>query len=255
MEKENELDDFLGNVNNDFSQNDEKNPLEVESTEEHLEETTQEVEEKEEKLPFNKDPKVQRFIEKELSKRLAGIEERINQVSNKGDKDEEEDDFYVRLIGNDTPEKIAFIKEAKLREERREQRAAETAYQKLLEEKQREEAEIKQVEETLYNSIEEIEENYGVDLTSKDPVVKKTRVDFLKYVEKVAPKDANGEILYLPDMNATFETFQELRKKASTAGRAKDLASRGTSRSGDVLSTPTQRITFDNIDELIKNNL
>jgi len=254
MDKENEVDDFLGNVNNDFSQNDEKNPLEVEVTEEHSEETTQE-EKVEEKLPFNKDPKVQRFIEKELSKRLAGIEEKINNVSNQNSNQEDEDDFYVRLIGNDTPEKIAFIKEAKAREERREQLSIERAYQRLTEENQREEAEIKQVEETLYNSIDQIEEDYGVDLTSNDPVVKKTRVDFLKYVEKVAPKDENGEILYLPDMNATFETFQELRKKASSTGRAKDLASRGTSRSGDVLNTPTQRITFDNIDELIKNNL
>jgi len=254
MDKENAVDDFLGNVNNDFSQNDEKNPLEVEVPEEHSEETTQE-EQVEEKLPFNKDPKVQRFIEKELSKRLAGIEEKINNVSKQGNNQEDEDDFYVRLIGNDTPEKIAFIKEAKLREERREQLSVERAYQKLTEEKQREEAETREVEEQLYNSINEIEETYGVDLTSKDPVVKKTRVDFLKYVEKIAPKDSNGEILYMPDMNSAFETFQELRKRPSSTGRAKDLASRGTSRSGDVSNTPTQRITFDNIDELIKNQL
>lgn len=252
MNKENELDDFLGNVENDFSQ-DKENPLDVEATEEHSEETTQEVE-KEEKLPFNKDPKVQRFIEKELSKRLAGIEERISKVTNQGEK-QDEDDFYVRLIGNDTPEKLAFIKEAKAREDRREELAAERAYQRLVEEKQREESQEQEVEEMLTNSIEEIEEEFNVDLTSKDPVVKKTRVDFLKYVEKIAPKDANGEILYLPDMVSTFETFQELRKKASTNERAKDLASRGTSRSGDVTNTPSQRITFDNIDELLKQQL
>lgn len=253
MEKENELDDFLGNVNNDFSQ-DKENPLDVEGTEKHSEKTTQEVEEKEEKLPFNKDPKVQRFIEKELSKRLAGIEERINQVSSKGDT-EDEDDYYVRLIGNDTPEKIAFIKEAKAREERQIQLSEERAYQRLISERDREEAQEREVEDMLANSIDEIEEEFNIDLTSKDPVAKKTRVDFLKYVEKIAPKDEDGEIVYLPDMRSTFETFQELRKKASTNERAKDLASRGTTRSGDVTNTPSQRITFDNIDELLKQQL
>ena len=252
MEKETELDDFLGNVDNDFSQ-DEKNPLDVEVTEEHSEETTQEVEKEEKPLPFNKDPKVQRFIEKELSKRLAGIEDRISQVSKQGGNQEDEDDFYVRLIGNDTPEKIAFIKEAKARDERNLQMLEERAYQRLIQEREREESAEKEVENILAESIENIEDEYGVDLTSKDPVVKKTRVDFLKYVEKIAPKDENGEITSFPDMNSAFETFQELRKRTSNNGRAKDLASRGTSRSGDVTNTPTQRITFDNIDELIAN--
>jgi len=254
MPKEtNVLDEFLGNVeeNNDFAQP-EKNPLDV--TEKVIENTQEgESEEKKpERIPFAKDPKVQKFIEKELNKRLAEFERKIDKVSEKSEN-KDEDDFWLRLIGDDKPEKLSFIKEAKVREEKMQQIAEEKAFQRLQAERNREEIEVSQSQEELENSIDEIEEEFNIDLTSNDPIVRKTRQDFLKYVEKIAPKDREGEIIAFPDMLSAFETFNQLRTKTSSNARAKDLASKGVSRQGETATVSNERPTFDNVDDLIKN--
>lgn len=236
----NELDNFL----NEFEDKDllKEEPISEPSTQDETKE--------EEKVPFHKDPKVQRYLEKEIAKRIEGIEKKIDAKPEV--KHEDDDDYYVRLIGNDTPEKIAFIKEAKAREERMLQQAEERAFNKLSEERERELREEKEAEEYLVNAIDDLEDTFNVDLTSKDPVAKKTRVDFLKFVEKIAPKDSEGNIINYPDMTSAFETFQATRPKNNSNEKAKDLASRSMSRSGDSISTPEKRVTFDNIDEVLR---
>jgi len=130
--------------------------------------------------------------------------------------------------------------------------AEERAFNKLSQREQEALEADRQAEEKLTLAIEDIEENFNVDLTSKDPVSRKTRVDFMNFVEKIAPKNSRGEIIDYPDMNSAFETFQEMRKSTPTSSRAKDLASRSLKRSGDAIAKPQERITFDNIDEILE---
>ena len=87
-------------------------------------------------------------------------------------------------------------------------------------------------QEELETYFEEIEEEYNVDLSSNSAASKALRSQFIEYVRKIAPKDENGEVAAFPDLVASFEEFQEKNKRP--ASRAKELASRGMTRSGDA---------------------
>lgn len=211
----------------------------------------QEIQE-EKPSPFNKDPKVQKFIEKEIAKRL----ESFKPEPVKPETVTEEDDFYARLIGNDTPEKVAMIKEYKAREERLLGQAEERAFNRL---SAREKEALKadqEAEQELENAFENIEENFGVDITSNAPLAKKTRQEFVSFVEKIAPKDRNGDIVDYPDMQSAWETFNEIKKATSTPSRAKELASRSMQRSTETSSEPVLkrgRTPFSNSDDFIES--
>ena len=200
-------------------------------------------------LPFNKDPKVQKFIEKEISKRLAEFEPKEDKPAPTQAVD---DDYYVRLIGNDTPEKVAMIKEAIARDERMLQQAEERAFNRLSQAEQEEVKADQEAEEQLANAFENIEENFDVDITSNNALAKKTRQEFVSFVEKIAPKDRNGDIVDYPDMNSAWETFSEIKKSTATPSRAKELASRSMARSSEAPSIKdTKGLNFDNIIEHI----
>ena len=242
----NAVQDFLDSESEFGSESD---PLEVveETKVEPTTEVTEEV--KEEPLPFHKDPKVQRFIDRQVAKALetkgSAEKEFVRETK------QETDDYYERLIGNDTPEKIAMIREAKARDERLLEEAEKRAFSRLSAEKQKEIEDENNAKEQLDSSLENIEEQFSVDITSNDPVAKKLRVDFLKFAERLAPKDQDGNIIDYPDMTTAFETFQE-RKTAPTSTRAKDLASRSVGRSSEVSSKPQERITFDTFDRFLE---
>jgi hypothetical protein len=246
----NEADDFLSGLdesNKEFEEN--PNPFGEEETLETKE--AEEAPEEEKPLPFHKDPKVQRYVEKQIAKALDGRPVEKEFVKEAG---ESADDYYERLIGNDTPEKLAMIREAKARDEKLLAQAEERAFSRLTQEQQKEVEADRQAEEELDNSIEEIEETFNVDLTSNNPVARKTRVDFMKFVERIAPKNRNGEITEYPDMNAAFETFQSTKQTAQPS-RAKDLAARGVARSAEVSDKPQERLSFDNADNIFSRLL
>ena len=244
------VDEFLGNLNPENDEfNDNQDPFAPKEPEQGVKDEEEEIDPKKEEkhIPFHKDPKVLRFIEKEIQKRTTKIEEKPAES-----KKEDEDDYWVRLIGNDTPEKVAMVREAKQREERLLQQAEERSFNRLSTEKQRELEAERQADEHLANAIDDIEDTYGVDLTSKDPVARKHRVDFMNFIEKIAPKNSDGEIIEFPDMISAYETFKELKQSVKTPNRAKELASRSMGRSNDTVEKPQERITFDNMDSFIE---
>jgi hypothetical protein len=241
----NELDSFLGDLKEDNN-----NPFnETETTTEKEVEKEAEEEPKEEKpLPFNKDPKVQRYIERQVAKALEGrgsVEKEFVHET-KGD----EDDYYARLIGNDTPEKLAMIKEAKARDEKLLTQAEERAYNRLTQSQQEEVQAERQAEEELETALDEIEEKFDIDITSNEPVAKKTRVDFLKFVERIAPKNGDGEITEYPDMMEAYETFKDMKSKPSSASKAKDISSRSMGRSGDSATTEKKTMSWRDVDRM-----
>ncbi len=205
-------------------------------------------EEKEEKLPFHKDPKIQRFIEKEISKRLPQKEERIESVPSKGDFKETIDAFAV-VIGNDTPEKVNAIKNLEKAFISLDERSVKRAEERIEEIRRQEEEEEKQAVEELNNAFEFIEENYDVDLTSRR--AEKLRTEFVSFVEKIAPKDRNGDVIDYPDMNSAWETFSEIKKSTSTPSRAKELASRSMTRSTENTSVAPKKMDWQAVDEFM----
>lgn len=192
-----------------------------------------EVEGKEEKsVPFHRDPKVQKYIEKQVEKALKDHKPAESQFKQEV-KDLTLPDSFVKLVGNDTAEKQQVLKDLDgyfktLKGEARQEFLDDLKEQ----EKAKKEADTKASEE-LDTYFEEIEGSYGVDLSSDSASAKQLRSQFIDYVRKIAPKNAEGEVTGFPDLISAYDEFQS-RQARPTASRAKQLASRGLSRSGDT---------------------
>lgn len=250
-----ELDEFMaglgGGAPTDPLQKKEDDPFNHLEKKEEVDEVVEE--QKEEKpLPFNKDPKIQKFIEKEISKRIAEIKPEPRE--DKPQLDTEREELLAQVFGNDTPEKIAIGQRfGKYLDSLKGSAKAEA----LAELESREYAQVeadKEAERELETAFENIEENYDIDFSTT--LGKKTRQEFASFVEKIAPKDQYGDIVDYPDMNSAWETFSDLKKSTGTPNRAKELASRSMQRSAETSSEPVLkrgRTPFSNSDEFIES--
>lgn len=239
MENEpNAVDEFLQDLKNEPA--DDPFP----STETQGEEKT-EVEgtgEEAKPLPFHKDPKIQKYIKDEISKHVPEPTPVVQPVNT-----DEIDEVLTRIIGNDSQEKLSAIKDFKKVLLDREERGAQLAYDRLKEEQEEQKRQEREAEESLNSGFETIEETFGVNLYANEN--KKLKGQFIDFVKKIAPKDEDGEIVSLPDLSATFETFQSIRKTQSTS-KAKELADRSNERSsGETTHTEPVRRTWDSVEK------
>ncbi len=229
----NELDNFLSDIKEE--------PKDPFAQEEKVEEVKVETEEKSEEkpLPFHKDPKVQRFIDKEIEKRLNNVRPSETERFSKETEDSSDEitDVLTRIIGNDTPERLSAIKDFKKVLLEREERGAQKALEQIQLREQEERQAEEDAQEELTKGFEEVEENFNVDLTSNTAQAKKERIEFVDFITRVAPKDENGDVTQFPDLIETYTLFKET-KKAPTPSRAKELAARGLSRSTDASNAP-----------------
>ena len=107
MENENPsaVDEFLGDLANNGSQ-DPFSGTPDDLFEAPTKPEKEEVVEEKEKIPFNKDPKIQRFIEKQVERKLS--ERTFEQPARESKIDTSESpygDILKEIIGDDTPEK------------------------------------------------------------------------------------------------------------------------------------------------------
>ncbi len=211
-------------------------------------------EDKEEKaLPFNKDPKIQRYIQKQVEKTLADrtTDESRQPVRESKDTESPYGDILKEIIGDDTPEKRNAIDKFNRTFLEREDRIVGSIQQESLAERQAEVQAEAEAEDTLLSGFENIEQEFGVDLYA--PENKKLKGQFIDFIRKVAPKDADGEIADFPDIEGTFETFQSLRQRPTQTVRGKDLASRSIERGSNSSSPKAQeQVTFDNVDSIFE---
>lgn len=251
-ENKTEQEDFLGDLKDDQS----GNPFEPNkddpfaSTEEKGTEAVVTDDKEEKQLPFHKDPKVQRYIERQIAKRIP--EQKTEETP-----DNYFDDVvqaFTQIVGNDTPEKTRALDALKNSLTTLEQRTLERAIERQ-ELQRQEEVEVEQeYDNKLNDGFESIEEETGIDLYA--PQNKKLRVKFIEFVEQVAPKE-DGEISELPDIGATFKAFQNIYKPQSQTNRAKQLASQNMGNTGGEIipKTDTSRLTFDNVGDKIREAL
>ena len=205
-------------------------------------------------MPFNKDPKVQKFIEKEISRRLADFRPEPQSTQTEEDSFKDVIDSFTTVIGNDTPEKVSALNALKKSLSSLDQRASQKAIEQLESIRNEEVEADREAEDELENAFDNIEETFDVDITSNNPIAKKTRQEFVSFVEKIAPKDRNGDIVDYPDMNSAWETFSDIKKSTAQPNRAKDLASRGMRNSAETTSGGFQgRSTFAEAERFIEN--
>lgn len=250
--KDSAVKNFLGETEvevNPFEEN-LKDPFVVEETQEQAKE--EEVAE-EKPLPFHKDPKVQKFIDKEITKRMAELQPtETERFVRETPETDEVTDVLTRLIGNNTPEKVSMVKEFKNILEKGTQRAKEEAIAELRAQQQElVQADI-EAEQELETAFDSIEETFNVDISSNSPLAKKTRQEFVSFVEKIAPKDRNGDIVDFPDMISAFETYQDMKRSTAQPSRAKELANRGMARSTETTVAPQKNMTWNEVDNYIE---
>lgn len=212
----------------------------------------EEVDGEEKPLPFHKDPKVQRYVEKQIAKALKDVPrqsavQEFREVT-KGQEDEITD-VLTRIIGNDTPEKQQGVKDLRKVLNSLEEKGAQRALAELGQQAEAQRQEDVKAQEELDNGFEEIEETFNVDLSSNAPTAKKTRSDFIDYVRKIAPKNEEGEVTAFPDLPSAWEEFQEKAKRPSN-DRAKQLAARGMQRSGDATQQPKTGASWKDVERL-----
>jgi len=205
-------------------------------------------------LPFNKDPKIQKYLEK----REREMEERIKnsfkpEVITKEPEKDEVTDVLVRLIGNDTPEKLSMVKEFKNILDKGTERAKAEAIAELESRQNQADKADRDAEIELETAFDNIEEIFSVDITSNNPIAKKTRQEFVSFVEKIAPKDNNGDIVNYPDMNSAWETFSEMKKATTVPSRAKELANRGMARSAEAQPANQTKVGWEAAEEYISS--
>lgn len=132
-----------------------------------------------------------------------------------------------RIYGTDTPEASAATELLKSALRGVKDEAKAEAIATIREEQERAQAEVKEAEGDIDSMLEEIEDQYGVDLTTNAGAT--TRKSFLTLLERMSPKDSEGNIIAYADPEGVWEALQS-RKKPET--RAKDLASRAGTQSG-----------------------
>lgn len=223
-------------------------------TEPVLSDETEPIEEDDKPLPFHKDPKVQRYVEKEIAKALKDIPAPSAERQFRQEVQDEMDipPELVKIVGNDTADKrealIAFDKYLKTLPAK----AQEMFEQKMLEQEQAIAESDHDAVTELFAGFEDIEDQYGVDLTSGKASAVKLQDSFKEYLRKVSHKNEDGEVDQFADIPAAWEEFQERSAKPSSS-RARELASRGMTRSTDTSTAGPQGKSWKDVDRFFEN--
>lgn len=227
MEK-NEQEDFLAGLDKQDA-----DPLAQSSDDLFAEEgdEVKTVEEKEVKpLPFYKDEKVQKYIEKQIEKRIKDFQPTAQQTFVK-EVSESGDDKIVRaltrLVGDDTDEKRSVLNDLKSALDERDERASQRAYEKLQtiqsERQEQEQRELSEAEDELEEGRSNIESEKGIEVTDRQWDAYK------QFLLKIEPK---GGYVEYPDLVETWDVFTNyVKANRPSNAQAKVLASRGLERS------------------------
>ncbi len=160
---------------------------------------------------------------------------------------------WVALYG-DTPEaKTAWAMQERMfkmhKEEAKKEAIAEfQEQQNAVAEKQ------KEFESFIDSELESLEDEHNIDLTSDAPSARKARRELLEMVQKISPKDENGNISGYADFSATFELYKSSKSKTNdTVSRQKQIAAKSMQESG---SLNKKAVEFDaTLDYLRKNGI
>lgn len=101
---------------------------------------------------------------------------------------------------------------------------------------------VREAESQLDTMLEEIEDEFDVDLTSRESA--DHRRDYLTLLEKMSPKDRDGNITQFADHRAVWEIYQSRFEKPKD-NTAKNLASRGMQQSNQVQNSNLQDTTLE----------
>ncbi len=148
------------------------------------------------------------------------------------------DDMVARIYGTDKPESAAATELLQKALKGYSQRAKDEAISTLREEFQQSQREESKEAETVNSYIEQIEDQYGIDLTSTQ-AARERQQEFRNLWFRLSPKDRNGYVVEYAD---PFEVY-DLFTKNQPANRAQTIAARGMTRSTSTETTAQEDAT------------
>lgn len=148
-----------------------------------------------------------------------------------------------RIYGTGSPEASEATELLKTALQGVERRATESALTQLREEQRQSAEAIAKEEKTLDGMIEEIEDETGQTMDAQ------TRTGFFSLLEKLSPKNEQGEVTAYADHYAVWEELQARKQPKDT--RAKDLASRSMVRTG---ASPDTSVGADAQERWLREN-
>lgn len=184
----------------------------------------------------------------ERIKVLSETEQFQRTISTDGDTDSR----LTEIFGNtDEGKKIAkhfgeILKDAT-------EKVREQTLKDIEDRKSQEIQEQKQYESLIGEKLENLEDQYDIDLTSNSPKAQKARREFLEMVQTLSPKDENGTITDYADFDSTFELYQSKQEKPQSNDRREEIASRSMQRSQGSTQQPLYEgnMNFDRAREQI----
>lgn len=246
------IDSFLGKFGNDqepedvFENKEDIDPFATDSNDDVVEEP---IEKKEKPLKFNDDPKVQKYVSKEIAKAIDAYKDSLPKEQKSEVKDEDTTsvvEAFAVIIGNDTPEKVNALKSLERALGNVDSRASQKAVERLEQLQRQSSQDDLEAERELEEGFEAVEEHYDVTFT------KASRAQFAEYLERIAPKDSKGNVRDYPDFVNAYEDFAERQKRAKAPDRSRQVASRSMSGNREA-SEPERKMTTDEFMESLKN--
>jgi hypothetical protein len=178
----------------------------------------------------------------------AQLNERIKVLSEVGKfKQEATDDDLAeidRIYGTDTPEHIAAGNILKKALRSREENAVQKALERIQSERTDDAQEQREEDKAVDDIEERIEDEYGIDMSNQSD-----RSSYFALMERMSPKDQDGNVKEYADPDAVAETFLRLKERANS--RRQELSARSMTRSGQ--SQPS-RIQEDAMERWIQEN-
>lgn len=182
--------------------------------------------------------------ERESSIRLA---ERLATITEAQKFKEDTDGDYLKgiekIYGTETPEAVTATELLKSALKGVGEKATERALVQFREEQAKANEAVKNEEKALDSMIEEIEDESNAILTDSQ------KKGFFSMLEKMSPKDKDGNVIAYADHHSVWEMYQS--KTVKTENRAKDLSSRsmvqsGASKESKLVDDSTARYLSEN---------
>jgi hypothetical protein len=189
--------------------------------------------------PFHKHPRFRKLADriKELEEENQSLKTPAQLEKPAGSADEPPAE-WIQMYGDSEESRAAWKDNKPLFMKLKEEAVAETL-KKIQEEKERAEQQVQEVEDMIEGNLQSIEETHGMQFNAK------LRKEFLDKVEKMSPKDKEGNIIALADFNSVYTEFfkgkaQEKTGKDPSVEEKKRLAGGGNASMGDA--KPTQEV-------------
>lgn len=157
----------------------------------------------------------------------------------------EVDETIERIYGTNTPEAAEATKLLQKALATVEQKSTARALELFREEQQKAAQAERDAVKELRTMSEDIEDEYNVTFDDQ------TQKAFFTLLEKLSPKDKEGNIIAYADHRTVWEEYQARTKTAPAANRAKDLASRSMVKTG---GSPASTIEQDAAERFLKEN-